>query len=270
MIQRLRLMCIGCIGVLVMFGCGGSGAITGSKVTGALSMEVVWPDPSRLVPVSANRINVTVKKGVASVNVPTSVNFPDKRVDIGPLEAGTYTVVAEAYKRQNNSDGEALARGEATIVIVGGEKTRFTVVMESTLQAFEVKFPNYNPVGNRGPYAVESGNDPDDKGNLYGKIRVRGATPLRFECRALSSFPGGNVLNLDNNPNVFPGEFNVFAERDVLVKNVLVKTDSNGQYLEGELLRPAGLNGNDNDGILAITYRETGDTFRFRVRVSEN
>ncbi|MCS7223877.1 MAG: hypothetical protein NZ959_04895 [Armatimonadetes bacterium] len=112
------------------WGCGGNKGSrmlnVSPKGSGTLVIQVDWGN-SRLIPVEAVRIDVTVTgEGLSSPRT-ASITRPNDSVIISGLPVGAKTVVGEAKDR----DGRTVSRGSGSTVIREGERSSVDIVMEA-------------------------------------------------------------------------------------------------------------------------------------------
>ena len=139
------------IAVLLM-GCGAGSSLDSAgggsptpPANGRLTLNVVWPNPTRLIPLFSNSIRAVVTSGSQTLGSqlivggdgapsnPSTVTFDN-------LPAGTVTLTATAYPRQDGS-GVAQATGAQSVTIVSGQTAAVSVTMASTIDHVAITPP---------------------------------------------------------------------------------------------------------------------------------
>ena len=136
--MKLRLSCFFLVVLAVLLaGCGGGGTPPGTASTavGRATITFTWPARTRLIPVAANSIMVTLTQGavtVASQVVTRPATGSTATVTFNSVPAGTVNVTATAYP---NADGTGTAQATATtsIVVQANQNTPFSLTMGSTI-----------------------------------------------------------------------------------------------------------------------------------------
>src|ERR1051326_7643809 len=95
--RPLAIICLACAIVLVVgtHGCGGSGG----GATGRATFKVLWPAPSRLIPLAANSIKVEIRRGSAVVGTQILARPPQGgqgTADFNTMPVGNLTATATA------------------------------------------------------------------------------------------------------------------------------------------------------------------------------
>ncbi len=118
-------------------GCGGGGTPAGSvsRATGRATVTVHWPARTRVIPLAANSISVSVAQGA---NILTTqllarpANGNTASVTFNSLPVGTLNVTATAYP---NADGTGTAQATAAtpLAIQANQNTPFSLTMGSTI-----------------------------------------------------------------------------------------------------------------------------------------
>ncbi len=119
---------------VVLVGCGGGGGGNGTQSngqTGALTLNIVWPNRSRLIPLASNSIKVDISQNNTVVATQT-IARPATQVTFQQLPAGSYTVTATAFPT-NNGSGVGQALGSSTATVSVGTTSTTTVTMASTI-----------------------------------------------------------------------------------------------------------------------------------------
>ncbi len=177
-------------------GCGGGGRATSAPTrarNGQVTFRVTWPKPTRLIPLAANSIVVTVTRGTftKSATLVKPANFTDSTppsvVTLDTLEVGTaaapfgYIVTATAFPAD---DGTGTAQATATTSVsltTTVPHQDVALVMNSTITALELTAVDGN--GNAVP--------PGEAGNMRrGGVRTFLATAKDAEGAVVLTTPG--------------------------------------------------------------------------------
>jgi len=138
--KLLLFMVLAVIGTLfTAIGCGGSSnnvaAGTNARIT------IVWPERSRLIPLAANSVRITLSNAdnnyTQLVSRDTASNSNTSKIQFNNVVVGDYTVTATAFPGSDGS-GIAQATGSTNISILQGQTTDFTVTMDSTVTQLDV------------------------------------------------------------------------------------------------------------------------------------
>lgn len=121
----------------LLAGCGGGGS---QSLTGRATFTVIWPPPSRLIPLAANSITVTIFRNgnqVASQVLARPPGGGSASATFNPLPVASLTATATAFP---NTDGSGVAQATATVplTVSAGQSTAFTVTMASTIDHLEL------------------------------------------------------------------------------------------------------------------------------------
>lgn len=125
----------------LLAGCGGSSnSALPQASSGGATFSVLWPEPSRLIPVAANSIKITLKKEASIIGErilvrpaqggQTSASFEN-------LPVGELTATAAAYPTQDGS-GTAQAQASVPVTIVSGLNAPLRLTMASTIDRVEI------------------------------------------------------------------------------------------------------------------------------------
>ena len=126
-----------------LIGCG-----SGDRTTeggGRATISIDWPTRSRLVPVAANSIRVTVSNGTSIITsqlLARPSGGGSSQVLFSSLPVGSLSVSATAYP-QSDGTGTAQASGLSPLAIQAGKTTTFSVTMASAIASLVIA-PN-NP-----------------------------------------------------------------------------------------------------------------------------
>jgi hypothetical protein len=132
--------------VVLLTGCGGGGTSgnSSSTATGRATMTIHWPATTRLIPLAANSITVTLSQGTQTVATQTVVRPSSGNTAtllLSALPIGTLNVVASAYPNANGT-GIAQATATTSIIIQADRNTPFSLTMASTIDHLDI-----SPVG---------------------------------------------------------------------------------------------------------------------------
>ena len=130
------LIILAMVGVV---GCGGNGSGSSAK-TGSATMQIIWPEETRLIPVAAKSIVVTLTNGttvVATQTVARPTTGNTSTVTFSKVPASALVATSVAYP---NSDGTGIAQARAstTMKIVADQTTTITLTMSSTIVEVEM------------------------------------------------------------------------------------------------------------------------------------
>lgn len=121
----------------VLVGCGGNGS---TVAQGGATLQITWPDATRLVPVAANSIKIAFLSGstvVASQTVTRPSTGNTSTVSFTTLPATILTLKAEAFSSTDGS-GVPLAAASKSVTLVEGVETPLEITMASTISALSV------------------------------------------------------------------------------------------------------------------------------------
>jgi len=127
---------VGVVGLLALSGCGGGGtSFTAPK--GSAKFTVVWPNSSRVIPISSKSIVIKLKDSNNQVADTGLIVKPETTWSSALLSPGTYTVTASASP---NTDGTGVlqATGSGSLTVTEGQTTNGTVTMASTAKTVTV------------------------------------------------------------------------------------------------------------------------------------
>lgn len=158
---------LACVAIIVsLFGCGG-GATT-APATGRLTLSVIWPKPTRLIPYGAQSVRAVLTSGQLTLGSqlivggdgpppsPSTVTFDN-------VPAGPVTLTASAYPKADGS-GVAMATGAQPVTIVSGQTATVSVTMASTID--HVTLTPVNPTIFLGAFSSVTLNAFDAAGNM--------------------------------------------------------------------------------------------------------
>jgi hypothetical protein len=121
----------------LLTGCGGS---TQSSSLGKASFAITWPERTRLIPVAANSINLSIYVGttlIASQTVARPTSSNQSLISITGLPAGSLVAKAQAFPTTNGS-GIAQASATQDIAVSAGSVTPITLTMASTITSLTI------------------------------------------------------------------------------------------------------------------------------------
>lgn len=128
----------------LLSGCGGQGVSgPGGNVgpAGDARITFVWPQRSRLIPLAANSVKITLSNANhtynKTVNRTEAVNSQAANILFTGVVVGDYTVTATAYPNAN-ATGNAQATGQTNVTITQGQTSQFTCTMGSTVTSVEI------------------------------------------------------------------------------------------------------------------------------------
>lgn len=142
---RSKLLSVVFIGtfLFMLTGCGGGSSTLrspsglNSSGNGRATVSVKWPTPSRLIPLAANSIKVSLTNGTNAIastllTRPTGQGALVSSYTFTNLPIGTFTATSTAYP---NTDGSGVAQAVAAdpLTIVNGQSTPLTLTMASTI-----------------------------------------------------------------------------------------------------------------------------------------
>jgi probable HAF family extracellular repeat protein len=133
----MRPLAIFCLAGAIVFlagthGCGGSG---GGGANGRAVFKVLWPAPSRLIPLAANSIKIEIRRGANVVGTQVVVRPPQGgqgTANFDTLPVASLTATATAYP---NPDGTGTAQATASVILqtVSGQVVPVNLTMASTI-----------------------------------------------------------------------------------------------------------------------------------------
>jgi len=118
-------------------GCGGGGSTAAS---GRVSLTVVWPERTRMIPVAAESINARLTgpngfdQTILIARAPGVTEVTRQWLDLPP---GPYQLEGTAHPASDGS-GTAIARGSAPVTVEAGVTKPVTVTMASTIARIAV------------------------------------------------------------------------------------------------------------------------------------
>lgn len=154
----LAALLVGGVVVMPIGGCGAGarpGGATGAtrKNIGALTFEIQWPTPTRLIPLAANSIELRLFKAGVPVGAPVFVNkptdFTNGQTSVSKVQAFSgldvtssgvvYQVRATAFP-QTGGGGVAQAGGQSsTTLTIAAPSQSVTITMGSTVTRLDVQ-----------------------------------------------------------------------------------------------------------------------------------
>ena len=124
---------LGLVALVTIIACGGGGGSAGSGVTtGRASLAITWPNDSRVVPLAAQSIVVTMRNSGNQVVETGLLVKPATIWTSAQLNPGTYFLVASATPN-NNGTGVIQATGSGSVAVVEGQTTASSIVLGSTV-----------------------------------------------------------------------------------------------------------------------------------------
>ena len=145
--KQLKFLLAFAAATITLCGCGGgSNNATGAGTTGRMSLSVVWPKQTRLIPIASRSIRAVVTSGsqtlatkliVGSDGPPSSPQV----ITFDNLQPGTVTLTATAFP-ETNGTGVAQATGAQSVSIISGQTSSVTVTMASTIDHVTIKPAN--------------------------------------------------------------------------------------------------------------------------------
>lgn len=135
-----RLVCFAAAALLppLLSGCGGGAHSAGSHA-GSLTLKVLWPAPSKLIPAASNSIKASLSgtSAPAPQILARPVTGNTASVTFTDLQPGSVTLTATAFPNADGT-GTAQATGSAPATIVAGQTATVTVTMASTIDHVNV------------------------------------------------------------------------------------------------------------------------------------
>lgn len=159
----IRQMLVGALLTIAMAGCGGNNPVTsltgsGSRSTEA-SIKFVWPKRSRLIPVAANSIKLTLASAghtyTKLITRPEAVSSDTTLVTFDNIFPGDYTVTSQAFPNADGS-GTVQATGSTSFTVLQNQQAPFTVTMLSTVTRMTVTGPSTLLVGRNGTFVAKA------------------------------------------------------------------------------------------------------------------
>jgi hypothetical protein len=137
MLRAILLFTI--IGIIGLLFSGCSETAPGASATaGRAQMTIQWPTRSRMIPIAANYIEITLTQASTSFSVsqwvprPVSGNTTQTTVDFSNLPLGQIMATAEAFST-NETPTTPMAQGTTPLTITAGATATFSIIMESTI-----------------------------------------------------------------------------------------------------------------------------------------
>ena len=164
--KSLKCFLLCAVAAVMLTGCGT--ASNTREAAGRLSLTVIWPKRTRLIPLASGSIRAVLTRGQQTVGSqlipggdgppanPTTVTFDN-------LPAGPVTLTTSAYPGQDGS-GVAQATGAQSVSIVSGQTAQVTVTMASTID--HVAITPVNPSITVGPFLLLTMTAFDAAGNI--------------------------------------------------------------------------------------------------------
>ena len=163
--RRALTVAVALLTVLAI-GCGGNGAgrVLGAPLgtpTRATSTKItfVWPKRSRLIPIAANSINLTLTTPGHTypklITRPEAATSDTSLITFDNIVPGDYTVTAQAFPNSDGT-GNVQATGSSTFTVAQGVQGSFTVTMLSTVTKVTITGPTTLLVGKNGTFTAKA------------------------------------------------------------------------------------------------------------------
>jgi hypothetical protein len=123
-----------------LLGCGGSGGGSRSGGEGSATLNITWPERTRLIPVASNSITASFYSGgnqVATQTVARPTTGNTSTLSFTGLPTGTLQFVASAHPEEDGS-GTAQASVAAQVRVTADQTTKLSVTMASTISEIEM------------------------------------------------------------------------------------------------------------------------------------
>jgi hypothetical protein len=132
---------LGLVALATIIACGGGGGSAGSGVTtGRASLAITWPSDSRVVPLAAQSIVITMRNSGNQVVETGLLVKPATVWTSAQLNPGTYSLVASATPNSNGT-GVTQATGAGSVAVVEGQTVPSNIIFGSTVSNVTV-LPN--------------------------------------------------------------------------------------------------------------------------------
>ncbi len=272
----MRTFTIACMymaaSVALMAGCGGmqtssfvpNAGSPGNRATGSVTMSVIWPARSRLVPVASQSIQATITSG--SSNVGSQVLVPPatgntSSVTFSAVPVGNVTLTAIAYPNVNAS-GMALAEGSAPVQVTANQTTPVTVTMVSTISVLQLSPVNPTIIAGRSQQMTVTARDNSGSIVLLTPDKLNwSSTNTSFATVStvglVSALSGGNTT-----VTVVDTESRKSASVNVVVNGCSIPICPDGRR-EGNALDAEGVNNGTPSGGITYGPGQTGQGFVF-------
>ncbi len=134
MTRRLTVLAITIAVLASLFGCGGGGSSKSAR--GRVQVTVAWPTRSRLIPLAANSIKVSISADGIATQTLTIVR-PQTKASFADVPPGSFTMTATAYPNADGT-GTALAVASVPVTVVASQTVSPTLTMDSTIDHVEL------------------------------------------------------------------------------------------------------------------------------------
>lgn len=257
----LRIV-IASVALAFVIGCGGNvpggdGVGEGPK-SGSLAVSIRWPDPSRLIPVIADRIELTIDNKMMPASRLAGEDMVT--ITIQDIPEGEQSCTAKAFKIDNPNDRSTwklVASGTSNVRIVGGETSKFSIVMESELKEMRVTVRTGE---NSERSVIIAANEEQSVPTLTlgrGERWTYSAVPWNKEANAMA-------LLIDN--NIGPNELLVSSTPGLDVSSETDNTTGTTEVKGGIVTRQAV----GASETVTFTYRENGARFGMNLIVDNS
>ncbi len=210
-------------------GCGGGGSSPQqASGRGALVFRVIWPAPSRLIPVASQSIAVTLKDSSNNPAGSQVIQKPATQVTFSNLVSGSYTATATAFPNTNGT-GTAQATGNAPFTINIGKTTNLTVTMNTTIVRLTVTPANPNLLARHNLQLTATAYD--IKGNVVlispSTLNWQGGTGVSVDQTGLATGVHAGTTTVTATET----ESNVKGSDNITVTRRIYFTDAGGNFI---------------------------------------
>ena len=160
-----------CLLCFCLSGCGGGGGLNTSPVqnagqtssrAGQVSLTVVWPPRTRLIPAASDIIQVLLNQGSTTLTSkllarPTTGNTSS--VSFTNVAPGNYSLAAVAYPNTSGGNAIAQAQGSTALTVVAGQTVPVTVNMASTIASLSLSSASLSEQVNSSTQIVATAKD---------------------------------------------------------------------------------------------------------------
>lgn len=122
------------IGFVALLACGGGGSGIVAAKNGKVSISVTWPTPSRVIPVAAKSIGISIKNSKGITVVSTFIAKPTTSWVSSDLAVDSYTLTATAYPN-SDATGTAQATGVTNFAPLESQTVPVSISMGSTVKS---------------------------------------------------------------------------------------------------------------------------------------
>lgn len=146
--KQTRLLALAALIMPLLCGCGGGGksGLTPStggntqKRTGSASIQIKWPEQTRIIPLATRSIRIQIKSGDtvhASTLLVRPADGDTSSVRFDGLPEGDLLVVAQAYSNEQGYT-TPVAEGTAILTVKDGEESSIKLTMGSTIEKLDL------------------------------------------------------------------------------------------------------------------------------------